>query len=499
MDKPTPKNIYFFILLILVAYFLFRLINQGQMINEFPIDQYANDYSSHLAKVFFFDKYGLYNNVPNWYNGTYTLLTFYPFGWYLMTLPIYQFTGNILLTGYLSLLLLYLLGFLFLYFFGRTVKLSRFQRVLFFLFFFVNPIAIGYFLRLGKMPEMFGWVIAISIASVVFYYKEKPLDKKFLFIIPLYIALFYTHILVFIVASLFFLMLFLSRKTVKERIFLALSWIPILAITSFFWIPFLKNSSENVVSNYYSLQWLILPGNMTDKIVSLIIPLVFFSLFFLYWKSHEKDKKELVFFSVPLVFAFLHFTRIAVFLPLFNRPTPDSYHFFFIFLMIYLVFKIKLDSFSLSFQKYFTYALFFAVVLGVIISLTFTPLFQHHSENIKETFSLLKEVDGKLLVLKTPPEVFRGAVYSYGAIHYNISTPSGWEPVNITREYSEQLSLPSRYLEEKNCDDLKISLIELDTTNIITFNEYCSFLQECRFTLINKKEHACLYQLESIL
>ena len=42
------------------------------------------------------------------------------------------------------------------------------------------------------------------------------------------------------------------------------------------------------------------------------------------------------------------------------------------------------------------------VIIGVVISLIFTPLFQPHSENIQETFSLLKEVDGKLKW--SPPE-----------------------------------------------------------------------------------------------
>ena len=457
------------------------------MITSFPIDAYANDYSSHLARVVFLDKYGLYNIVPNWYNGAYTLLTFYTPLWYLSALPLYWITKDIELAGYLSLIFLYILGFLFLYLFGREAKLSKFKRILFFLFFFVNPIAIGYFLRLGKLPEMFGWVWFFLIALLIFRYRERIIDKWFFLIVPFYVLIFYTHILVFIVASLFLLMLFVYKNNFKERVFIIISVIFILALTSFFWIPFLKNAQGNLAGTYFSLQWLISPGNITDKIVSFIIPITFWILFYFYWKSNGKLKKELVFFSVPLVFSFLYLTRIAVFIPLFNRPTPDSYHFFFIFFMSYMVLKMKVENLPSFLQRYFYTILLVIVIIGVVISLIFTPLFQPHSENIQETFSLLKEVDGKLILLKTPPEVFRGAVYSYGAIYYNISTPSGWEPINITKEYQQQLSLPSIYIEERNCGLLKESLVNLDTNNVITFNKYCNYLEECGFSLIDRK------------
>src|SRR3989344_5028546 len=163
------------------------------------------------------------------------------------------------------------------------------------------------------------------------------------------------------------------------------------------------------------------------------------------------------------------------------------------YLRVYSYKLILINAFCL--QRYFYTILLVIVIIGVVISLIFTPLFQPHSENIQETFSLLKEVDGKLILLKTPPEVFRGAVYSYGAIYYNISTPSGWEPINITKEYQQQLSMPSIYIEERNCGLLKESLVNLDTNNVITFNKYCNYLEECGFSLIDRKEHACLYSL----
>src|SRR3989344_9090398 len=366
------SKIFFVTIFILSSYFLFRLIDQSQMISVFPIDNHANDYSGHIVKLFFLEQYGYHQQVPNWYNGAYTLLSFYPPLWYLMTYPIYKLTHDTELTGYLSLLLLYLFGFIFIYLFGKEVKLSRLKRVLFSLFFFVNPIAIGYFLRLGKLPEMLGWVWVFLIAFIVFHYKERKLDKGIYWLVPLYTLLLYTHILVFVVATLFLLMLFFSRKHRQERFMLFFCGILILLTTAYFWFPFLQSSHQNLTPSYLPLQWLIQAGNLTDKIVAFILPALFWILFFLYWKSKDKKKEELIFFLVPLVFSFLYFTRIAVFLPFFNRPAPDSYHFLFIFLMGYFFLSLDFEKFKEKTKNLLLYGLLYLICFGILLSILFT-------------------------------------------------------------------------------------------------------------------------------
>ena len=487
------SKIFFVTIFILSSYFLFRLIDQSQMITVFPIDNHANDYSGHIVKLFFLEQYGYHQQVPNWYNGAYTLLSFYPPLWYLMTYPIYKLTHDTELTGYLSLLLLYLFGFIFIYLFGKEVKLSRLKRVLFSLFFFVNPIAIGYFLRLGKLPEMLGWVWVFLIAFIVFHYKERKLDKGIYWLVPLYTLLLYTHILVFVVATLFLLMLFFSRKHRQERFMLFFCGILILLTTAYFWFPFLQSSHQNLTPSYLPLQWLIQAGNLTDKIVAFILPALFWILFFLYWKSKDKKKEELIFFLVPLVFSFLYFTRIAVFLPFFNRPAPDSYHFFFIFLMCYFFLSLDFEKFKQKTKNILLYGLLCIICFGILLSILFTPFFEPHSPEIKETFALFPYVEGRLMLVGVPTTVNRPAAYSYGAIYYNISTPAGWEALNVSLAYQDSLSNPKRALDAKDCTQLRESLARLKTTNIISFVPYCSFIESCNFTLIKKKERACLY------
>jgi len=142
------KEFYLIIpILLLLAYLLIRLINQAQMIHIFPIDAYANDYSSHIARLWFLAKYGLHQPIQHWYNGNYTLLTHYPPLWYILTLPIYKLTQNPQSAAFISLVLMYISSFVILLLFGKTQNLSKLQSIALFFFFFANPIAIGYFLK----------------------------------------------------------------------------------------------------------------------------------------------------------------------------------------------------------------------------------------------------------------------------------------------------------------------------------------------------------------
>jgi len=464
------------------------------MINIFPIDAFANDYSSHIARVFFLEKYGLHQVVPNWYNGNYTLLTYYTPLWYLFTWQLFRLVGNVQMAAYISLVIAYAIGFVLIYIFGDIIRISKIKRILFFLFFFVNPISIGWFLRLGKLPEMYGWLWFFLVAIIIFWYKDHELDWKFAFIIPVYVGLFYTHILAFIVASFLLVSIFILKINIRERLFIFISGIFILLLTSNFWLRFMNSLSQNVAGTYFSLQWLIDPGNLTDKIVSFIIPIIFWLIFYIYWKSRKKSRSDLLFFSFPLIISFLYITRIAVFIPGLNRPAPDTYHFFFIFLSLYMLFKIDWNSFSEKLGKYFIILLNVAVILGIIISLLLTPFFIPHTQNIKDSIELFNDVDGKLLILKSPPEVNRGAAYSYGAIYHNISTPAGWAAINISKDYLEKLSLPSTYLEEGNCDLIKLSLSNLMVENVLSYQKYCDTLEMCNFKLIKKKNDICLFR-----
>src|SRR3989338_7120128 len=196
-------------------YFLFRLINHARMVFSFPLD-FTNDIGSHMAQLHFLYKYGFMSTVPNWYNG-YVLFKSYAPGWFLSALPFYSLTHKIELTAYLSLISLFLMALIVIYLFGARFKLSTAKRIAFFLFMFANPIAIGNFIRLGRVTELFGWVFFIIIAFLSIYYAYKRLDAWFYLIFILsYAMLLISHLGVALIAHVVLLSLLIVRNNLDR-------------------------------------------------------------------------------------------------------------------------------------------------------------------------------------------------------------------------------------------------------------------------------------------
>ena len=54
---------------------------------------------------------------------------------------------------------------------------------------------------------------------------------------------------------------------------------------------------------------------------------------------------------------------------------------------------------------------------------------------------------------------------------------------------------PLKLIKEKNCSFIE-SAKEIKTEEIITYNEYCDFIDKCGLDKIDKKEQACLYRIK---
>ncbi len=495
MEKTQINDKYFIIPIIFLSlYFIFRLLNQSDMVYIFPIDNNGNDYSSHMARIFFLDEYGYKNQVPNWYNGNYRILQFYSPLWYFFTLPFYHLTNNVQVAVVISLWVIYLLSFLSVYLLGIILKLSKIKRIFLFLAFYANPIAIGYFLRLGKIPELFGWLFVINMLSLLFYYKDKKLDLKFsLMFIILLTLLFYTHLLLFIVSSIFILSFLIYVSGTKNKLNIIISSIITLIITSPFWIDLLKNALGKAGVDFVALKRLITTGWLHDQISAFITPTIFIIIFFIYSRNNEtKQDKKL--YLVPLILAFLYITRILVFIPIFNMPESNTYDFMFILLSTILFLKLKLDEGNL--KKFINLFLIIIPILSIIISLLFTPLFKPHMQDTNDLISLMKEAKGKLYFVNIKT-VNQNSIYAYGAIYYNTSTPGGWDPSNLTKEYENALNLPMKSLENKDCKTFKESLDYLKTEYVITPINECSFLESCNLDRKLNKNNYCLLKYEN--
>src|SRR3989344_3900014 len=269
---------FYFPVIILSIYLIIRLINQYQSVNQFPLD-WTNDLTSYIALLFFLTKVGYHGFVPYWYNG-FTLFNFTPPAWYYFTLPLTYLT-NVPLATYLSRILIYILGFVTIWILGSKTQISKIKRIAFFLFFFANAIAIGNFIRLGRIPELFALLILIILSSLFLYYKDKPLNKYFLLFIPLYSILLLSHqsiALIFHIPLLFIIIFYFyyqQSKSKKELIFyLPLIITSILIITRLIiFIPLFKYAFPDSYLHiliFFSL-FLFMKTKFTPKIKTLAI------------------------------------------------------------------------------------------------------------------------------------------------------------------------------------------------------------------------------------
>src|SRR3989344_3785793 len=486
---------FYFPVIILSIYLIIRLINQYQSVNQFPLD-WTNDLTSYIALLFFLTKVGYHGFVPYWYNG-FTLFNFTPPAWYYFTLPLTYLT-NVPLATYLSRILIYILGFVTIWILGSKTQISKIKRIAFFLFFFANAIAIGNFIRLGRIPELFALLILIILSSLFLYYKDKPLNKYFLLFIPLYSILLLSHQSIALIFHIPLLSFFLI-KSKKEKLILILSVILGLLLASFWLAPYILSfssgswgASEVRTIDLITFDKMHLPQN----IASTLIPLFFIIIFYFYYQQ-SKSKKELIFYLPLIITSILIITRLIIFIPLFKYAFPDSYLHILIFFSLFLFMKTK---FTPKIKTLAIISLFLTSILSISVNHFHTPYFTPHSELDEETLSILPLVQGKYILAGPPPsQLHKWSYHAFTPIYYNLSTPSGWSMQVTSQEYINYLEETELYLEtsikQEQCQDFINRLKYLNTTSVITYNQHCNDLKQCDLNEIITKQHVCLYTL----
>ncbi|MCD4666635.1 hypothetical protein K8R47_02390, partial [archaeon] len=363
--KKIPNEVFYLPIIILGINFIARLIDQSKLLFYFPLDT-TNDFSSYMAQLFFLFECGFQKFCPYWYN-SFTTFIHSPPGWYFFTTPLYWLFQDVKIATYVSLILIFIIAFIFIWYLGKLHKFSKIKRITFFLFLFGNAIAIGNFIRLGRIPELFAWTIFVAFALLILYYKNKKLQKYFYFIIILYAILILSYHIVAIFASLLLLGLLLY-KPFNEKIKIVVSGIISLILTSFWWIPFLINIKESGIggTNYGGWLWHFNQENLLTNIAASLIPLVLLFLFYIYWRNNKKSKKELIFFSPILLINLLFLFRLTPLIPILNKIFPDPYLTFFMFFIIFFLLKIDLTFIN----KYIKYIIYIGIILFAILSVT---------------------------------------------------------------------------------------------------------------------------------
>ncbi|MBU4353030.1 MAG: hypothetical protein KJ939_08190 [Nanoarchaeota archaeon] len=498
MKKDIPDKWFYFAIITLGLYFIYRLINQSQMIFQFPLES-TNDYGAHMAQLFLLVKYGFHAFVPDWYDG-FKLFLFYPPGWYFFVLPLYLLVKNMLLTTYLSVLIMFGISFLAIFLFGKTQKFSISKRIIFFLLLFANAISIGNYIRLGRVSEHFALTCFIILGLTFLYYKDKKINwGYFLIFIPSYFFIIISHPSTAIIFHVFFLSFWLFRSF-KEKILISLAALLTIILSSFWWYPFLTSFSPDMNRANFAVATRILefsgPWLLTSLATFFVIAIFLFT-FFLYWKSQNYSKKTFNFFSLIILLAILFVTRIIVFVPLLNKVYPDVYMFFFLFFSIYFLLKLDLNKISPLIKRLILISLIVFPILTITISEIHTPKFVKYTQLEKDNLEILSYVDGRFMIPNGYSANSHPPMYAaYGTIYLNLSTTMGVSNFGTTSlEYFDRLRDFRKFMVEKDCNSFLDTMVIMDTTDIIAYNEDCSFLNNCGLTEVKSKGEVCLYKL----
>ena len=490
--KDILQKTYLICVILLLGYMLFRLVDMAQLLTSFPIDKYANDLSSHIAKLTFLKEFGYRAMIPYWYNGTYDLLKAYPPLWHLFMLPWAYLFQDQKITVFISYILLYSLGGIAFWLIGKRLKLNNLEKILAFLFFFANPTAIGYLMRLGKLPETMGWIIAIFLWATCLYYKENKINFKAIIIITiLWTLLFYAHILVFIPGSLILIGLWII-KSPKEKIALGVSACITLIGSSALWFPFLKGIKDSSIPNFIPLKTILWTQKITtDTIVAIAIPLILWTITILYFYKNIQ-KKDILFYSPILLISILYFTHILVFIPFFNRIYPDTYSLLFILTGTTLLLTTKWQDKT---KKFIAYSIIPVICIGIVISFLQTPFLEPPAKSAKDLFEIIPFIEERYLIISSYPEVPANAIYAYAATYFRKNTAGGWDVTGISNDIIEPAKEAAKATKNQQCQELKNSLAKIGVKEVIAKKEDCTFLSLClRKEKITNNAY-CLYKV----
>src|SRR3989344_998547 len=442
--------------IILFVYLIYRLINQSKILTFFPLD-ITNDISSHIAQLYFLKVCGFHNLCQYWYNG-YELFKFYPPGWFFFSYPILLIFKKPELASYISIILMLLLSFIAIYKIISLKEKSWLLSVSFFLFLFASPASISGFFRLGRVTELFAWVIFLFFLLSLFLVKFK--DTKQLLALTIYVLL----------GILF---------------------------SAFWWYPFVTDLGESRTEEFLpelrnrffdiQVQW------TSTVILITILPLLTLILFYLYYNSKNKDKEELLFYSPILLLAVLVITRIVTFIPYLNFVYPEPYFTFFLIFSLILFFN---TNYSEKIQKILPSILVFLIVISTLVSINETSLYPNHTELEITTLELLSKTQGSFIIIDPPnPTSYVKAYYSYAPIYLNLTTTSGWSTSELSEAHNKLLIKITDEFKNRKCADFKQTSEILELKNIIAYNGFCSIKEKCNLKEIIIKNNACLIKI----
>lgn len=484
------RKLLYIPLAVFSAIMIYVLAVSASLTKYFPLWS-AGDLPIHIANIFFLDNYGFHNIVPNWYNG-FALFELYSPGWSYLGLFLYKIINNYLFTVYAALIVTYLIGLAGIYLISKNQGFSRLETALFFLSFFFSYIVSVYAIRTGRFPELLAWALFALFFYSIIYYKDKKLDVKIIFLPLMFALLMLTHVYVFTASSILILSILLVKNN-KERLVIVSLLLLALIAASFWWIPFFSISQEvkDGAYSYGIFSELLQPSSIISTNTALSIALL--ALLFFYLKENKKDIK----FYVPvIVLDLLILSRLIYFVPILRNIPTTPYNLLFLFLSLFLLFKIQ----NLKIKKLLVLALILFSLFSLIYVTNIELRYSYNSLD-REFFSLFPEIKGKYFIMGRESDVYHEKLAAYAAAYYDLQTPIGYfreyENLKYIDINNNKILLKNAIQEirdkfiDKDCSFEK-GLKDFNVTEIITKSDYCSFAKECGFLEKNKTANLCL-------
>lgn len=452
----------------------------------------GEDYSVHFARAVFLGRSGFHGNVKEWYDG-HTLFLHYPPAYFYFLQPFLMVESGFGAIA-LSIIAIFFIGGVFCWHYSKNKKIEKKYALLLFLVWVANPIMV-FNLFWGRLPEIFGWLVFLAGALTFDYYEEKKLDMKFFALLAI---ISFTLILSYIACALLFSILalgFMLKRRQELRKILSAFFIGIIA-SSFWWVPFILdygNFSKNIL--LYVTPIKIFPMAIFDSsyqtpfllvrfLLYAVPALVFLSLFL-----HEKKK---TLFLPTAVLAVACIIQLTSFVPFFSSINPPGFGAFFILLSALIILRNR-ESISNKKIGKITIALFFIILFALSVmnfrAFNFTP-----DPVVNGYNDIIRNVEARYVVADAISR--RVAVYSFAAAQYELETPFGGSPQEISREEQEVEFLISKYVKDGNCDGVRTIAKEKNFSEIASGLQESKQLEEnCGFELKACNDYVCIAKI----
>ena len=497
MDKRLIEDKWLVIpTILLFAYIIIRLIDQSAIINTFPLDT-TNDWSSYITQAHFLKVCGFHNPCPYWYGGFTSFLLESP-GWPFFVYPIDYILGNLTAANFIGLVITFILSLIALFKIGKKLQFSKLRSLFLFAFYFGNSVAIGEFIRLGRIKSAFGFMLGLLLLYFILEYKDRKLTKKFLLIIPIYAALVITHYQEAFLLSLLPICLLVYKRNYLERTIIILSLVIAVAITSFWSYPFLMDVLFNETGsllgdNLSRVMFQYDQAMIPTLITSFLVSIAFIALFVLRLSGSKKRMDLFRFYSPMLLLALLFVSRIYTYVPFLRNISPDTI--IMILLLFALIFLLELRGTSITLKKIAIAAIIIITIASITISHLHTPYFTKYTPMECELLDVLEHTPGSFLMFTDSHTSYAKAYYSLAAMKYNLTTPSGWYEAIAPQERLDKLVTLTPLIEERNCEKFKEEIKSMNTEYLIGYERYCNIFIGCGFKEIYNKGSACLIRL----